>query len=411
MVALRKVLQPKYMKDFNCIGSACEDSCCIGWQVHIDKHTYHDYKNVRDNDLKVLMKSAIKRNKQAKTDHAYGRIVMENSGRCPFLNRENLCDIYIKMGEKHMSDTCKTYPRTMNRIDEVLEQSATISCPEIARMVLLNPDGIAFEHIEKSLPTKVSIRRALNTRIEGEEGLQECFWDIRLFSLALLQNRDYGIGDRLVLLGIAYKRIEQYASDNKLEQISDMLNQLSNDIEMGVFDDQLKDIPVNNELQFKLAKELTEQRNMKGIHISSYQEYVKDVLVGLKFAESNSYENVVNRYNMCHDKYYMDYINEKEHVLENFLVNEYFRRIMPFGFYDTIWDSYVFLCFMYGMAKMHLIGLSGCYEGLTDELVVSFMQSFAKVTIHNSRYLSRMIALLKDNEMNTLAYMSILVKN
>ena len=36
---------PEYMLDFKCIGKDCIDSCCVGWNIEIDKKTFEKYKN------------------------------------------------------------------------------------------------------------------------------------------------------------------------------------------------------------------------------------------------------------------------------------------------------------------------------------------------------------------------------
>jgi hypothetical protein len=36
--------QPRYAKDFQCIGPDCEDSCCEGWTVYVDKASYKKYR-------------------------------------------------------------------------------------------------------------------------------------------------------------------------------------------------------------------------------------------------------------------------------------------------------------------------------------------------------------------------------
>jgi len=36
-----------YYDKFECIRSDCEDSCCSGWQVAIDKNTYRKYKKLK----------------------------------------------------------------------------------------------------------------------------------------------------------------------------------------------------------------------------------------------------------------------------------------------------------------------------------------------------------------------------
>ncbi len=39
-----KMRYPIYLKEFKCIGGECEDSCCIGWDVDIDKFTFINMK-------------------------------------------------------------------------------------------------------------------------------------------------------------------------------------------------------------------------------------------------------------------------------------------------------------------------------------------------------------------------------
>ena len=35
-----KSLYPEYYDEFKCIGGSCEDSCCVGWDIDIDKITF-----------------------------------------------------------------------------------------------------------------------------------------------------------------------------------------------------------------------------------------------------------------------------------------------------------------------------------------------------------------------------------
>lgn len=90
----------------------------------------------------------VKRVHNNKSDSAYGRIVMDEKEKYTFLYEKKLCKIHSGLGEEYLSDTCALYPRIMNIIDGKLERSATTSCPEIARLALLNPEGLSFEQIE-----------------------------------------------------------------------------------------------------------------------------------------------------------------------------------------------------------------------------------------------------------------------
>ena len=45
---MRTILVPEYYKQFQCIGGACEDTCCAGWNITVDKPTYQKYKKVKE---------------------------------------------------------------------------------------------------------------------------------------------------------------------------------------------------------------------------------------------------------------------------------------------------------------------------------------------------------------------------
>ena len=38
---------PDYYKEFTCIADKCEDTCCAGWQIVIDKKSLNKYKHVK----------------------------------------------------------------------------------------------------------------------------------------------------------------------------------------------------------------------------------------------------------------------------------------------------------------------------------------------------------------------------
>ena len=57
-----KILQPFYYENFKCIGGKCENTCCSGWQIHIDKKSFEKYKKIKG-DFGKKVSSNIKRNR------------------------------------------------------------------------------------------------------------------------------------------------------------------------------------------------------------------------------------------------------------------------------------------------------------------------------------------------------------
>ena len=66
-----KVLKPDYYEKFQCIANDCNDSCCIGWSISIDKKSYNKYKKISGEFGKVLNKN-ISKNRINNSDLNYG---------------------------------------------------------------------------------------------------------------------------------------------------------------------------------------------------------------------------------------------------------------------------------------------------------------------------------------------------
>ena len=54
MKKIIKLLHPSYLDEFKCIGGECEDNCCVGWDVDIDKITFKQYSEIDDNEIICL---------------------------------------------------------------------------------------------------------------------------------------------------------------------------------------------------------------------------------------------------------------------------------------------------------------------------------------------------------------------
>lgn len=126
---------PDYYKKFNCIADKCPDTCCGKWQIVIDDDSlekYEDYNGEYRDELrrKVNWKEGVFR---------HGR-----SGKCAFLRDDMLCDMYIHMGKECLCTTCREYPRHTEEFENVREVSLSLSCPEVARILMNITDKVTF---------------------------------------------------------------------------------------------------------------------------------------------------------------------------------------------------------------------------------------------------------------------------
>lgn len=124
-----KNIYPSYFEKFKCTADKCPDSCCKGWDVVVDDETNEYYQNINGEfgeKLKKLMK----------IDCDGDRIFVSQSGRCPFWNDNELCDIYINLGENHLCKTCREFPRLTQDYTVFTEHLLSFACPEATRLIL-----------------------------------------------------------------------------------------------------------------------------------------------------------------------------------------------------------------------------------------------------------------------------------
>ena len=406
----RPLLTPQYMRRFMCIGSQCEDTCCFGWRVNIDRATYRKYRRVTDPELRQELDSCIKRNRSQPGEQNYARIKMDRGKACPFLNEESLCRIQLRLGEEFLSDICVTYPRVANLVNNVLEKSATMSCPEAARLALLNPEEMEFDELVEPVETRNIINRQIDTHgLAVAKRAERYFWELRIFTIQVLQNRNYFLAERLIVLGMFYQgRIRLMLA---VEEIPRIIARYTNLIAGDELRAELAAIPAQVTIQMQLMKELADERMVKGVSSRTYLECFAQFLLGVQYTEEATVDEVAARYQEAEATYYRPFMAGHEYILENYLVNYVFKNLFPLGGGKNLFENYIMMVVHYALIKMHLIGMAAFNRGLTEEVVIKLIYSFARAVEHNPPYLRHVLRLLKDNGYDTMAYMAILIKN
>lgn len=132
-----KVYYPDYYKKFKCIAGDCRHSCCIGWEISVDRDTLQSYARL-DADLCNHINSET------------GIIELCESGRCPFLCDDGLCRIISDLGEEYISHICREHPRFYHRVTDRVECGIGMSCEEASRVILSSDNYFEFYSVERS---------------------------------------------------------------------------------------------------------------------------------------------------------------------------------------------------------------------------------------------------------------------
>ena len=219
---------PDYYKEFQCIADKCPDTCCAGWQIVIDDRSLERYKKIRGKFLWRVLSSVDWNKKVFRQD---------KEKRCAFLNEHNLCDLYSACGEKELCRTCRQYPRHTEEFEGVREITLSISCPEVARILMNRKSPVAFLSYE---------RKGEEEYEDFDPFLFSILEDARKAMIVILQNRALPIRTRVLLvLGMAHDMqgrinrqemfsctdvIEKYCGENALQFVNTYLAEVERGI-------------------------------------------------------------------------------------------------------------------------------------------------------------------------------------
>lgn len=124
-----KEFAPKIYKDFRCIAAECRHNCCIGWEIDIDEDTLALYRAQTGTIGEELRKNI-------EITDGCASFRLDEHERCPFLNRRNLCDIYLTLGENALCQICRDHPRFRNFFSDRTETGLGLCCEAAARLLL-----------------------------------------------------------------------------------------------------------------------------------------------------------------------------------------------------------------------------------------------------------------------------------
>ena len=129
-------LIPSFYPSFRCDPSRCQHSCCVDWEIGIDEESLCNYHARTD----ALAKEIVSHIAPSPDPH----FTLTEGERCPFLQKDGLCALIVREGERILPEICREHPRFRNFYGEdFVELSLGLSC-EIAAAKLLEEKSLHF---------------------------------------------------------------------------------------------------------------------------------------------------------------------------------------------------------------------------------------------------------------------------
>ncbi len=224
--------QPEYYRDFHCIGSPCQFSCCIGWHIG---WTEDEVARVLGNPacsdkLRSLMENSFETREGEQRDR---RVILGEGMRCPFLTEENLCVIQKELGEEYLSKTCREFPRLSRLAFDAnakqftaVYRSCRLSCPEISKR--LAADRKAMNLVNVPIKDNSQVNGTFRDSDETLKARPEYLYRADLFETfyGMISDRRMPLEQALTRGAFAAEMFAKVVEDKQQSMIPQLLTQL-----------------------------------------------------------------------------------------------------------------------------------------------------------------------------------------
>ena len=410
--------RPTYAGAFRCIGPECEDHCCGDWDIPVDKLTYSRYQLFPVEKLGAIVSNFVLPNAPGSPDSLYAHIYRAPSGLCPFFGEDHLCGIQKEYGPQLLSATCSVFPRSLSRVQGVVEGSLSLSCPEAARNVLLDP---GFMQIETDLfaggfrtDNVYQLEPPADTRASKP---YTSFLAIRALLTDVVRDRRHSIEHRVLLIGTLCEHLQKLSAAPEAEAVPAFLGRFRLLLEEPELHAELEDMPGDPALRLGVVMALTEERVRDNVGGGRFRDTFWAFVEGIGSAAEVPGDDI-GKFLAAEGAYFLPLFERLPFILENYLLNYFFQNLFPFGREGStqsspqdIFDGYLLLATQFAWINTLLIGIAARYESdFNEHHIVATIQSFTRAVEHFPFMRAWITEYLKGRDLNHLRGMALLLK-
>lgn len=412
-------MHPTYGARFKCIGAACEDTCCHGFAVPVDRRTYERYQNFQQPRLASLAQNFITLNPApGAPDSLYANLDLLPSGDCAFFTADRLCGIQIEDGPEALCATCSIYPRVLNTVGGTLEVSLNLSCPEAARSVLLN-DGLLHSEAEvdwlsgdlnPGLPHAFRTDQSSLLATAATCPIHkpwEHFDSIRELIFLILRERKHSLPRRLFLLGSLARALSGITSVARDETVPAILavyrSMLAQPLSAGVRSSK------PSATQLEIVLQLSALRLQEGAAGERFRNCFEEFQQGIGYCLESTAIRDLRSFREADASYCQPFFTSHPLILENYLVNYVVKTLFPFGRGAsvhstpmTISDEFLLMAMQFTWVYGLLTGIAGLYEKrFGEDQAIRTIQAYSKAVEHHPGFLLKIVAFAKARHLDT----------
>jgi lysine-N-methylase len=409
-------IEPKYMETFQCIGSNCEENCCHGWQVTIDKQTFKKYRTVEILELHDKLKNMVKISESSTSADSHAHIKLDANGFCPFLDEKNLCEIQGNLGSSYLSKTCQTYPRHNVRKNDEIWLYASLSCPEAARKALLDADAMNPILISLPYPNVHAVPIAASFRFSEKSpelllALANYIYDV---TFSIIRFSKFKSWEAMIVLGLMVHKINLFLDmkdpGDARALIVERLIKFTDLEYLAKAGELAQGIEVKRSKQISLLTGVLHIYFSKHHPRTTFRQTILDAMQGIHFNE-NDLEGSEKRYSEADEMWFTPFDEAHPHLLKNYLLNDIGKNSFPIGKNRGLETEFIDLAVRYSLIKMILIGIAGLkQEKFSEADYVRVIYMFSRNIEHNPTFMPELLTLLEQDSLKNIVATTLMMR-
>ena len=376
------------MDEFSCIADSCEDTCCGGWGIQVDKKTFKEYNKLKKKSKKDkdFFTNNIIKNNHSKNQFDFGVIRLDVNGNCAFLNNDRLCSIVLEYGADALCETCKKFPRQFSyyKSSNIQEVSLSSACPEATRKIIGNNKKISFNVSEENKFNLLSY-----VQNNDSSSLDLYAFEIRMTIIKILQSELYLLKEKIQLVGLLCNKL---IKEKNIHFVPQLLIDFESVLQTKI------NIPresLNSKFSFDLMQLIISTKRSTNIKFNSY---IKDVseIIGINEDEFNNMKIELKDID--------DKVNDiYKFSLENYLVNYVYKNNFPMKNNDLVYNYYLFVIH-FSLIKLMLMAQFKKNGGISKYTLVGVIYSVGRALEHDSKYFISIISEMKNQNLYSIQH-------
>lgn len=293
---------------------------------------------------------------------------------CPFLDRARLCRIQSNLTELGLPDGCAVYPRTAVQLGDVQQVTLRLSCPEAARLALLQEDAMDLEVRE------IHLRGLMVDPLSERAGISlEGMCEVRTQMFQILSTRELDLSLRLAVLGVFCQRLDELIEQGKSANLMGLVQTIDAVLENGALQIPLKPQSDREYLRARLSAPFLSAM-LKAARSSQRMRVLEAAMKGVGIpVDGRPSEVVLMRGLMAGTERLNQALSRVPWLLENYLQNTLLREVFPWS-KGNPFQHFMDLTLSFAILRTMLVGRASLQEAiLTPEELAETVQVFCSV--------------------------------